>query len=151
VTLVPIYWGNGLHGYTYGLEAWGEYRATPWWRLSGGLNLLSEHLKFEPGSSQLLGVPQAGDDPGTQAFARSSMNIGRSVSLDADLRYVSYLPDPHVPSYVELGGRLGWNVTDRVQVSLAGMNLLHDRHQEFPQPNATEIGRTVYGEMRLRF
>ena len=144
-------WGNGMRGHTYGLEAWGDYRPTDWWRLSAGLNLLSEHLKFKPDASGLLGVAQAGDDPKAQAQLKSSMNLWKTVTLDADVRYVSALPDPRVPSYVELGGRIGWNVTPRVQLSLAGLNLLHDRHQEWPAANATGARRSVQADMRLRF
>jgi iron complex outermembrane receptor protein len=64
---------------------------------------------------------------------------------------VGHLPDPRVPSYVELGGRIGWNVSRRVQFSLSGLNLLHARHQEFPAPAAHEAVRTVFADMRLRF
>ncbi|HTK35893.1 MAG TPA: TonB-dependent receptor [Caulobacteraceae bacterium] len=151
VTFLPLQWGNGMRGYTYGMEAWGDYRVAPWWRISAGLNLLSEHLKFRSGASKILGLPQAGDDPRAQASLKSSMNLDRRVAVDADLRYVGALPDPRVPSYVELGGRIGWNVTDRVQLSLSGINLLHARHQEFPAPAATEARRSVYADLRVRF
>jgi iron complex outermembrane receptor protein len=148
---LPLRWGNGMRGSTYGLETWGDYRVAAWWRLSASLNLLSEHLKFKPGASKILGIPQAGDDPKTQASIKSSMNLGAAFTVDADLRYVAALPDPRVPSYVELGGRIGWNVTPRVQISVSGLNLLHARHQERPQAGAAEPRRTVYADMRLRF
>jgi iron complex outermembrane receptor protein len=151
VSFLPLSWGNAMRGSTQGLEAWGEYRVAPWWRLSAGLNLLSEHLKFLPGDAAILGVSQAGDDPKTQASLKSSMNLGRAVTLDADLRYVGALPDPRVPSYVELGGRIAWNVSSRVQLSLTGANLLHDHHQEFRGPQANEAVRNVAAEARLRF
>ena len=151
VTLVPLSWGKGMEGSTHGLEAWADYKLADWWRLSAGLNLLRENLKFKPGASGILGVAQAGDDPKTQASLRSSMNLGGAVTLDADLRYVSALPDPRVPSYVELGGRVGWAVTPRVQLSLSGLNLLHDKHQEWPAASASEPRRTITADMRLRF
>ncbi len=149
-TFVPLTWGNGMQGFTYGMDAWGDYQLTPWWRLSASLSLLSEHLKFKPSSSGLLGVAQAGDDPERRASIRSSMQLGRSVSFEAALRYVGALPDPHVPSYVELSSRIGWDVTDRVQLSLSGFNLLHDRHQEYPAP-ASAVPRSVLAQLRLRF
>ncbi len=149
-TLFPLFWGNLVAGHTYGLEAWGNYQAAPWWRLSAGVNLLSEHFRFQPGASMLAGLAQVGDDPSAQAKLRSSMNLGRRVSLDADLRYVSTLRDPRVPSYVELNGRIAWNLTDQVQLAVAGFNLLHDRHQEFPAP-ATFVPRSAYAELQLRF
>ncbi len=55
-----------------------------------------------------------------------------------------------MPSYVELNSRLGWNVSERVQLSLSGFNLLHARHQEFPDP-ATYVQRSFFAEARFRF
>ena len=148
---IPIRWGNGMQGHTYGLDAWGDYQLTAWWRLSAGLNLLSEHLKFRPGASGFFGILQAGDDPARQASLKSSMNLGRAVTLDADLRYVSALPNPQVPSYVELNSRIGWDATPHVQLALSGFNLLHARHQEYPGPGANAIPRSVFAELRVHF
>ena len=149
-SFTPLYWGNGMEGYTYGFEGWGQFQATKWWRLMAGLNLLSEHLKFEPGASSLLGIPQNVNDPSRQATLRSSMNLGPKVTLDADLRYVGVLPDPHVPSYVELNGRIGWAVTPKLELAVSGFNLLHDHHQEYPGP-AGLVQRSVFAEIRARF
>ena len=146
----PLHWGNLMKGDTYGVEAWGDYRLTPWWRVSASYDWLHEDLSFAPGASQILGVAQAGDDPSQQASLRSSMNLGPKVTLDADLRYVGALPNPYVPAYAEMNARVAWNVTDRVQLSLSGFNLLHDRHQEFPAP-ATAIPRSFYADIRWRF
>ena len=149
VTLLPLQWGNRMEGHTYGLEAWGEYRVAAWWRLAGGYSVLDKHLKFEPGSSGLLGVMQAGDDPKHQASFKSSMDFGEAVTLDTAVRYVGALPDPRIPSYVQFDARVAWNISDRVQVSLSGRNLLHDRRQEFPE--GAYIPRSVFVDMQLRF
>ena len=158
-TLIPLRWGNKMRGETSGLEAWGDYRVKPWWRLSASFDLLSEHLTFEPGASHLLpgfgavfpGVEQVGDDPKSQASLKSSMNLGREVTFDTDLRYVGPLPNPRVPSYVELNGRVGWNVSERVQLSLSGFNLLNGHHQEFPAPQANPVQRSFFAGLQWRF
>jgi iron complex outermembrane receptor protein len=148
----PLTWGNGLHGHSYGLEAWGDLQAARWWRLSAGLDLLSEKLAFDPGASGLLGVAQAGDDPPAQAQLRSAMNLGRSVTLDAGLRYVGALPNPRVPAYAEMDASLMWALSRRLQLGVAGFNLLHARHLEFPASGgATEVPRTGQVELRARF
>ena len=149
VTLLPLHWANRMQGHTYGLEIWGEYRVAAWWRLAGGYSALDKHLKFETGSSLVLGVMQAGDDPKHQASLKSSMDLGRDVTLDAAVRYVSALPNPRIPSYVQLDSRIAWNISDRVQVALSGRNLLHERRQEFPE--GAYIPRSVYVDMQLRF
>lgn len=149
VTFLPLHWGNGMRGHAYGLEAWGEYRVAPWWRLSAGYGWLRKRLAFKPGASGVLGAKAAGDDPEHQASVKSSMDLGRSVTLDAALRYADTLPDPRLPSYVELGARLAWNISDRMQLSVSGANLLHQRIQEFP--GGAAIPRSVYADLRWRF
>jgi iron complex outermembrane receptor protein len=151
VTVLPLLWGNMLEGHAYGMEAWGEYQVAPWWRLKAGLNLLSQHLKFAPGATAaaLVGISQAGNDPPRQAQLGSSIDLGRDISWQANLRYVGPLPDPHVPSYVELDSSLGWNVTDRVRLAVSGFNLLHERHLE--SPGAVPVPRSVYADLQLRF
>ena len=151
VTLLPLVWGNGIQGRTEGVEAWAEYRVTDWWRMSAAFNVLNEHLKFKPGDLALVGVEQTGDDPEHQVSLKSSMNLGHAITLDGALRYVGALPNPQVPSYVEFNARIAWNVTERVQLSVSGFNLLHDHHQEFPAPQANAVPRSVFAEMRLRY
>ena len=151
VTVFPLVWGNGIAGHTYGLEAWGDYQILPWWRLTAGVNLLRKDLHFKPGSAGLFGVKQAGDDPGHQVFVGSSMNLGRRVTFDANLRSIGALPNPAVPAYTELNLRLAWMVTSKVQLSINGANLLHDHHQEFPGPQANAIPRAVSAGLQWRF
>jgi len=149
-TFLPLLWGNGMRGETWGMEAWGDFQAASWWRLSAGFNLLYERLSFRPGASGILGVSQAGDDPPHQASLRSSINLGRRVTWEADLRYVGALPNPAVPAYGELDSSLGWAVTDRVKLTVSGLNLLHDRHQELPAP-ANAIPRSLFASLRWGF
>jgi iron complex outermembrane receptor protein len=148
-TFIPLAWGNGLEGRTWGVEAWGDWQVLSWWRLSPSFNAISEHFYFRPGASGFLGVQQIADDPKYQASIKSSMNLGRAFSLDADLRYVSDLPDPRIPAYFELNARVGWNLTSRLQLAIAGFNLLQARHQELP--GGTEIPRSVLAELRWHF
>jgi iron complex outermembrane receptor protein len=144
VTFIPLHWGNGIKGSTYGLEAWADYSATDWWRLGAGLNLMGERLRFKPGSSGLLGLAQVGDDPRQVAKLKSSFTLPHGVMLDAFLRYYSALPDPHVPAYTELTVRVAWAVTDKLRLAVSGQNLLNPKHQEFPAPNADAVPRSVF-------
>ena len=141
---IPLYWGNGIQGHTYGLEAWTDYRVTDWWRLGASANLMGERFHFKPGASGLLGLSQVGDDPTLVANATSSMSLPHGLMLDASLRYYSALPDPRVPAYAELNLRLGWAVTDRLRLAVSGQNLLHPQHQEFPAPDANAVPRSVF-------
>jgi len=146
---LPLLWGNRLEGSTYGLEAWGEVQVRSWWRLSGAVSTLHEDLKFVPGATGILDPRQNGKDPKAQASLGSSMDLGGAFTLDGDLRYVGALADGVLPAYVELNGRLGWRLSDRVEFAVSGRNLLHERHVEYP--GAIPIQRTVSAELQWRF
>jgi iron complex outermembrane receptor protein len=152
VTLLPLYWGNMMYGDSYGVEAWGTYRITDWWRLSAGLNLQHENFKFRPGSAMITGsIASPGDDPNHQASLRSSMNLPEGFTLDVDLRNVGKLHAPYVPSYFELNGRIGWQMTKSVEVSFSAMNLLHAQHVEFASSPSVEIPRSFFVDVQWRF
>ena len=142
-------WGNTIEGHVYGLESWATYQALDWWRLSAGFNLQHENFIFTPGAIPLLDVSQEGDDPHHQASLRSSMDLIDNLTFDADFRDVGALPDPKVPEYVEANARFAWHVTDRLDLSLSGFNLLHGHHVEYLPGD--EIRRNFFLETRWRF
>ena len=142
VTVIPLQWGNGMQGDTYGAEIWGRYQVSEAWRLAFGYDEQRQQLRFKSVLSSLLGFSQAGDDPPRQASLRSSWNLGDALTFEADLRYVGSLPDPSVPAYGELNARLAWRVSRHFDVALAGFNLLHAHHVEYVSPT-DEIGRSV--------
>jgi iron complex outermembrane receptor protein len=149
---LPLRWSNQMEGLVYGLEVWGDYRATDWWRLSAGFNLQHEHLRFKAGSSGVGGLPLAADDPNHQASLRSSVDLGHGVSWDTFLRYVGKLPNPAVPEYVELDTRIGWKITPALDISISGFNLIHAHHPEFAEPGITdEVARSFFVQTRWRF
>lgn len=149
VTLIPLFWGNRLTGHSYGIEAWGDYRPTSWWTLSAGFTWLSEHFHARPGTLQLLGPEQIGDDPDQQAMLRSSMNLGGGVTIDADFREVGALSATHVPAYAELGGRIGWALGQHLVLSVSGTNLLHAHHIEYA--GGYRVSRQVLAGVQWRF
>lgn len=151
-TFVPLFWNNLMKGDTYGVEGWASWEVTDWWRLSPGFTALREQMRFKPGASGILGVAQAADDPSSHADISSSMQVSQHVSIDTTLRYVGALPNPALPHYIELNGRLGWQATNAIDLSIDGLNLLHAHHYEFPSAAGGEaIGRSVMAEARWRF
>lgn len=148
---LPLYWGNLMEGGVYGVSIWSTYQLSDWWRIDPSLDLQNDALHFAPGASQLLGLAQAGDDPHHRAMLRSEMDLSRTVNFDIDARYVGMLPDPHVPAYVEADARLAWKVSEKLEVSLSGYNLLHDRHREFVLPGSDEISRSFLVDTRWAF
>jgi iron complex outermembrane receptor protein len=124
----------------------------PWWRLSPGFALLRKRFHLKPGATDISGVQvSTGQDPGHQAFLRSYMNLSDDVDFFVGLRQVGSLGGVPVPSYFEADVRLGWRVAPGVELSLAGLNLVHDHHAEAGVPPLQEIPRSVYAGVRLSF
>jgi iron complex outermembrane receptor protein len=155
----PITIENRMEGETYGVEAWGAYQVSEWWRLTAGANWLQKNLRFKAGSAGLAGIESAGNDPSHQLSVGSMMTLPHGLALDLHMRRVGALPSPASPAYTELNGRLGWALTESVELSLSGFNLLNEHHPEFGstasaiQVGATgvETGRSVIVGARLRF
>jgi iron complex outermembrane receptor protein len=147
-TLLPLYWGNEMHGSTQGVEAWATWQVNRWWRLSPGLRTLSKDLSFKDTASQLGGLAQAGNDPRGHHFLKSSLDAGR-FSFDALLRHVKALPEPALDSYTELSARFAWRVNDRLELAVKGFNLLNETHREYPAPVGRAIPRSVLFELRF--
>jgi len=145
---LPLQWGNGIKGHGYGLDAWADFRLTNWWRLKPGYSLLIQHFAFQTGASGLLGTSQVTNDPKHRMSLRSSMDIGPRINIDADLRYVSSLPNPYVKGYIEAGARLGWLLNDQAELSLSGFNLLHKRHREVPASQGSPAARSVFAALK---
>ena len=138
---LPVVFANGMEGETYGAEFWANYRAADWWHVNLGANWLHKDLRFKPGSSRLGGLQIAGNDPKYQLSLRSAMDLGQGVSLNVDIRRVGALPAPPSPAYVELGARIAWAASDKLEISLTGSNLLHAHHAEFgTTTNTLQVG-----------
>ena len=147
-SFLPLHWGNLMEGHTIGAEAWASWQVLSWWRLSPGVSLLHKSLEFRPGASALLGVAQSGDDPRAKVLLTSSMNLTRSVTLDATLRHISALPDPALAAYTELSGRICWRISRALELAVSGENLLHARHNEYPAKAGEAIVRSVFAQAR---
>jgi iron complex outermembrane receptor protein len=143
---------NGMRGHTYGVEAWAQYSVNDWWRLSGGVTALHKDLKLKPGVVDASNMQAAGNDPEYQVTLRSLMTPMRDVDLDIGLRAVDDLMSPTANAYLEMDLRIGWRVTDNVELSVAGFNLLHDQHAEGGNlATRREVRRTVQASARWMF
>ena len=153
VRIFPLVIANGMRGRTYGLEAWGDFAVRPWWRLSAGVNLQHKSLELRPGSRDIFGVAFAGNDPKRQLSLRSYMNLPGNLELDLGARSVASLPSPAVPSYIGLDARLGWRVSQHVELAIAATNIQDDRHTEFINGSIPrkDIPRNVYASLRWRY
>lgn len=153
-TVFPIRIGNGLEGETWGLEAWGEYELGEDWRVSAGGSTLGKDFRVSPGSTDRSNLAAAGHDPDLQLFLRSQARLSERMDMDLRLRHVASVPAERtagslrVPAYTELDARLSWRLSERVEVSIAGFNLLDASHPEATEPRRTEMRRSVQVALR---
>ena len=135
--------GNLMEGRANGIEIWGNYQATPAWRLSAGLTALDETLWLKPGSNNVTAPDMTGKNPSHTAQLRSAFSLSDDKDIDIALRKVGGLTKPDVPAYVALDARFGWRLRKGVELSLIGRNL-NGGHGEFRSvASRTEVARSL--------
>ena len=80
-------------------------------------------------------TPLAGSNPDTtprnQVYVRSQLDLLDNIEFDMLLRWIDSIGELGVESYVELDARLGYLVSDSLELALVANNLLDDGHAEF--------------------
>jgi iron complex outermembrane receptor protein len=150
---IPLVFGNGQKAEGYGFEGSVEYRATDSWRLRAEVSELRLFVRPKSGSLDTSHGNGEAADSKHHVLVRSSWDLPRGLELDATYRYVSRIENPAAaaPGYSELDLRMAWLATERLEFSIVGQNLLHDRHLELgPAVNGQEIQRGVYGKIAWR-
>ena len=109
-------------------------------------------LKRKPNSLDPGSANQEGDSPRNQAFLRSSLDLGSSVTLDASVYFVDRLPNQHLPRRAGSDARLAWQVSPKAELAVVGQSLLGPDHPEFGQPNTRrDFERSVFGKVSCAF
>jgi iron complex outermembrane receptor protein len=150
VVFLPLRWGNLMEGSAYGVEAWANIQLTPWWRISPGFRSVHKRLEFSEGASAIVSVVQAGNDPSSRYYLKSSMDL-RRFTIDAMIRKVGSLPDPALDGYTDLSARFAWRASERLEIAVKGFNLLNETHREYADPEGRLIRRSVMAELRLNY
>ena len=148
--LIPVRFGNGLVGWTYGGEIAPEWRPTTWWRLRGSYSYLHMVLNRGPNSEDIGSGPIVeGTSPQHQVVIQSGWDLPKRFTFDFDYRFVSKLASQGIPAYSTADVRLAWMVNSHLELSVVGDNLFQPYHYEFPSdpgPNVA-IKRSVYGRV----
>lgn len=144
--IVPVQFGNGLHGHSYGAETTVDVRVAPWWRSTVNYSYLRFHLSRQPGSADLTQeVAAEGGSPRHQVQVTTSIQIGARGSVDWFYRYLSDLPALEVPAYGTSNLRFEWAVRDGLSLFVIGRNLHEARHLEYEDgaDGSFEIERAI--------
>jgi len=151
---IPLIFGNGQKGESYGVEFSAEYQITNSWHLRAALSELRLNIRPKPGSLDAShGLAEAADSK-HHLLLRSSWDLPRDFQFDAAFRYISRVENASVPApgYGELDLRLAWQPVSDVEFAIVGQNLLHDHHPELGNIAVRqEMERSVYGKIVWRY
>jgi iron complex outermembrane receptor protein len=132
----PLYFDNKAHAFSYGVEVFANWNVTPRWRISPGFGGIHMEVDPDPGSGDTTVTNIPGNTPTRQFQVRSFLNLSRRLDWDTSLFHTGALHDAQsTPGYTRLDTRLGWRIGERVELSLAGQNLLKGTHPEFHDQN----------------
>ena len=145
--VIPLVAANKLSARTSGVELAVDWQALAWWRLRSAYTFLYMELELEADSSDrdMLTVPQ--ENPEHQLNLRSSMKLFSWMDFDMALRYVDDRPVLDIDRYLALDVRLGWQLLDGLECTLAGQHLLSPPHLEFTR----QVNINLPGQVKAGF
>lgn len=148
---------NALNATTTGVELAVGLQPMARWRLRSTYTWFHSSFSLDAGSTDPTRALFEAQDPAHQFSIRSWLDLPRRLSFDAVLRYVSHRPgqtpaSSGVAAYAELDTRIGWEVNERLDLSLIGRNLLHASHGEMLFGGAPEeFRRAIMVRTQWRF
>jgi iron complex outermembrane recepter protein len=152
--ILPLILGDDAHARTYGGEVSATWNVMNRWRITPGLGLIHMNTFPDPSSPDARPAASAGDTPKHQFQLRSSFSPRRNLDWDTSLYFVGQVRTGNIPSDTRLDTRLGWRITEQIELSIAGQNLLRPRHAESGDAyglDHTLVERSVVGKITWRF
>jgi len=152
---VPLIANNSASGEAYGIEVAVDWTPVPWWKNNLAYTFLEVDVDYGDAPLVAVSTDISASSPQHQISYRAGFDLPGNVDFDAWLYYVDRLPALDIDSYVNLNLRLAWRLSETVELSVVGQNLLEEDHQEFaPEFTSTEphqVERGVYGKVTVRF
>ena len=143
---------NEMEGTALGLEVAADWQVAAPWRL----RLAWRWQRLDMEAPMAFSAAQLeGQSPEQQVSLHSMLDLPRRLELDASLRYVDALPQLDIESYLSAGLRLGWRPSERLELYVAGHDLLTAGHLELRSENLAlapiEVERHAHFGMRWQF
>ncbi len=135
---------------SYGFEASSKWQVFSNFDLSAAYSFLI--LKLDQGDP--FGFEYTGKTPNHQFNVRTNWFITDNIEWNNAVYYVDSLKNPNIASYARYDTRISWKLSDSLELSLVGQNLLDPNHPEFVgyvYQNSVEVPRSVYGNITWKF
>jgi iron complex outermembrane receptor protein len=146
----PLIAQNVNKAHSLGYEAVVRYNPTSSWQLVATYS----YINLEFADKAHIGSFFTGKQPKNMFNLRSTYLLPGKVEMTNSLYAVSKLSGINIPGYMRFDTRFSYPLTDNVEISLVGQNLLDSRHKEFSPflyQSQTEIGRSIYASASLKF
>lgn len=130
--IVPITFGNGLRGRSYGVEITNDVRPASWWRTSLNYSWLRMDMDRRPGSNDTSQqFRNEGGSPRHQLQVATTLHLPGRVRVDWFLRALSGLPALGLKGYATSNATIDWAVNSGTSLFVQGRNLHQPGHPEF--------------------
>jgi iron complex outermembrane receptor protein len=154
--VLPLTYENLMHGEAHGFEIATNWKATTRWTLSPGYAFEQIHMHLDPRSQDTGSVLNAeGSSPVDSAQLGSHLDLMHGIAWDASAYFVDRLRNGEIPAYTRVDTGLTWSWTEHLSSSVAGQNLVRDRHLEFVDDTgsvaSTLIKRSAYAKLTWKF
>jgi iron complex outermembrane recepter protein len=149
-TFLPIISNNLDAARSIGGELSAEWAISNIWQVAGAYSYIN--LLFDKKDNVAFSF--VGKTPRHQFNLRSTYLFPIGIEMTNALYYVDEMSVINIPGYYRFDTRISYPLTDKVELSLIGQNLLDDRHQEFTNflfKSPAEIGRSVYASVAYKF
>ncbi|HKY33541.1 MAG TPA: TonB-dependent receptor [Candidatus Polarisedimenticolia bacterium] len=153
-TVVPFTLDNRMEAHVWGAELAYEWRPFSKWLISGSYSWLEMNLFHEEGSNDVsTETSTEGSSPRHMASIRSLIDLPHGLGLSVGFRHVGSLPSQQVRSYTEMDITVSRHLTQNLDLTVSGRNLLSSHHAEFAggQPDSVEISRSIHGRLAFRW
>jgi iron complex outermembrane receptor protein len=141
---------NASDGDASGVELAMNWQVQDDWQLLSAYSYLDYHV--DPDN---LGGGRSGTDVKHNFSLQSRHDLGENAALDVWLRYTDKVEAYKIDDYWGLDIRLAWKLSDRLEISLHGKDLLESGHEEFEselrEQVPVEIERSYRAEIRYEF
>jgi iron complex outermembrane recepter protein len=151
--VLPVAFENIGHAHAYGGELFLDWKPVNRWRISSGYARLHMVI-FKDAANVDTEIGDSGTGTPRQQFqVRSAADLPHHFEWDSSLDYVGRLA-AGIPAYTRVDTRLGRRISEHLDVSAVGQNLLSPRHAEFPDDvgvNHTLVARSVFVKFTFKF
>ena len=112
--LVPLHFGNLLHGETHGIEIFANVKLASRWTLSPGYTFLTMHLHREAARQDLrTGLETRRRHPQPASSIALEVNLPWHWQWTTSAYFVGRLAGSQIPSYTRLDTNLAWQPSDK--------------------------------------